>query len=592
MAQITWRNIDAPDFTGASNILAQAKGNFTDAASGLLGIGKMYQEQDARNVSTLRENNKQDVADFLASFKTPEALAAAEQQGLIQQKIAATGGAIDRDYARNALDERLDYVRTQAKEGQEYKDYMTELGLRPLIAQGVLKGYETGQFDKSIAESLGVSPNAAQHYESMYGAGNAFYDRKHGIEDQENARKRLALEQQRVAITQAEAARNAAKFKQEQERQKQLQIVNDLTKKALRNHTELGEKRSFELKSAVGKLNADGANIPVNSAGVPDFSGLDKDERYQKEAELDQLLRANGYNFESLPSETQVTQSLTDQIVGLNAGWITPDDVRTAVSALDSALKSRSELSTTDNERLAKEKERIETEQESNIFKGLDQRDVAQELTNLAKEYQVKDDGIFGLLKSDNTYFLTPDAEASAEYFNTAKRIMSNGVDLDGSGVPTPVPTNILKVALESAKGTSGFDIEEAVKKLMLDQDAGTQLTDYRNSTEALKNLKAVVSGQVAPSKSSEYQSIVQSLQLANRKVAEQQAAVKAARAAEAAKVKAELQRQEEARKRLEEYNGLPLKDYQVAHFNKLKTEEEKQEYLNIIKFFTDYDLE
>lgn len=134
MVAITWRNIDAPDFTGASRILGESQKMF-DSGFGKLGqIIEQQQKQDQINVVAERNSNSSKYLDSVAALaqQGPEALEQAIKSGAVNRLRESFGPNIDADRIRGAAEQMLSQRMQQAKQGVEFNNFMVDEKQKPI----------------------------------------------------------------------------------------------------------------------------------------------------------------------------------------------------------------------------------------------------------------------------------------------------------------------------------------------------------------------------------------------------------------------------------------------------------------------------
>jgi len=130
---ITWRNVAAPDFSGASNMMEQARQSFSSAfgaADNLLGQRQAIEQGNQENQVNL--NTDQFEQMLRSRFQTPEELQAARQSGeldALRQQFGEYGLDTERTGAE-AIDTLISGLQSRARTDQEYTDYQRGLNNR------------------------------------------------------------------------------------------------------------------------------------------------------------------------------------------------------------------------------------------------------------------------------------------------------------------------------------------------------------------------------------------------------------------------------------------------------------------------------
>jgi len=126
---ITWRNVSAPDFTGASRMLDRAGESFTSAFDALQNTKDTFEEGRT-------DRNTQAFMDELAQYRSPEELAAAQEAGTIQalRQQYGANGLIDRERTgADAITDRIGKLQQVKQQNQQYQDFNTRLGNRDAL---------------------------------------------------------------------------------------------------------------------------------------------------------------------------------------------------------------------------------------------------------------------------------------------------------------------------------------------------------------------------------------------------------------------------------------------------------------------------
>jgi hypothetical protein len=133
-APITWQNVNGPSPAQASAPLSSASQTFNDAFASLRGVLQEREAVDNANWQNQKANNTTSFLDTVAAkYKTPEALAAAQQSGELDQLRQSFGTQIDADKVRGAADARMVALQQQAREGLAYQHMMTDERVAPIL---------------------------------------------------------------------------------------------------------------------------------------------------------------------------------------------------------------------------------------------------------------------------------------------------------------------------------------------------------------------------------------------------------------------------------------------------------------------------
>lgn len=130
---ITWQNINAPSLADASRPLEAAQRSLGGMFDQLSGLVKGREQIDAQNWTAGRNNNTNAFLDRLAQYRSPQELAAAQQSGELAQLRAQFGNQIDSTAIRGAEEQRVNALRTGAKQEGEYQDWNMDRGQKIIV---------------------------------------------------------------------------------------------------------------------------------------------------------------------------------------------------------------------------------------------------------------------------------------------------------------------------------------------------------------------------------------------------------------------------------------------------------------------------
>ena len=121
-APITWRNIEAPDFRGATAGMATVSNNL-EAARRLFTQSIADTERiDAENWANTKINNTNEVLKRLLEYKDLESFEKAKQAGEFRALMDQYGAQINADQVLKAIDERADVLRNRAISTLDYQN--------------------------------------------------------------------------------------------------------------------------------------------------------------------------------------------------------------------------------------------------------------------------------------------------------------------------------------------------------------------------------------------------------------------------------------------------------------------------------------
>lgn len=159
---ITWRTVVGPSLAEAARPMEAAGQSINGAFDKIAGILQQREQMDINNVNARRNANTQAYLNELYSqYKTPEALAAAQASGAVDQLKAKFNGLIDSAAVRGADETRLATLRDQTLKGQEFGDKQQQIKDRPLV-NGILSTLYKGDGEGAM-KLLDASPHLLNH---------------------------------------------------------------------------------------------------------------------------------------------------------------------------------------------------------------------------------------------------------------------------------------------------------------------------------------------------------------------------------------------------------------------------------------------
>lgn len=116
---ITWRNVAAPDFSGAADMMGQAQESFTGALDTVQATKDDWEKGRT-------DRNTQDFLGQLQKYGTSEELAAAQQSGDLAQQRDQYGSMIDQDKVGvDAIRDRVSGLQGRETDDYNYDQMMT-----------------------------------------------------------------------------------------------------------------------------------------------------------------------------------------------------------------------------------------------------------------------------------------------------------------------------------------------------------------------------------------------------------------------------------------------------------------------------------
>ena len=186
MAQITWRNIDAPDFSQAGRLLEVGTRNISDAFTAGQNLIGQQQQIDLANFENARKRNTADIQNQLLGFKTPEEMAAAQAQFTPEALKARFGAAYDQSQINQLVAERP---------GQLRQDLTSQIQLGNLQQAEASEPYEQ-QFYALLAQSPGQAAKFLEQNKASFADTQQMYgdlaNRQNQLDEMKFRRAQLA----------------------------------------------------------------------------------------------------------------------------------------------------------------------------------------------------------------------------------------------------------------------------------------------------------------------------------------------------------------------------------------------------------------
>lgn len=143
MPPITWRNIDAPDFTGAANIMKQGNESLQQGVAGLQRLAAGVRDNQIANVDTQAQRTTDQLLQTIRGARTMD-----QQQALLQQLDPEVlrqryGAGVDINAVQRGLSDQVQTIRTN--EANDFK-YGQDLQVRA-------DAPKLQAFDRQLAEA-------------------------------------------------------------------------------------------------------------------------------------------------------------------------------------------------------------------------------------------------------------------------------------------------------------------------------------------------------------------------------------------------------------------------------------------------------
>lgn len=170
MAAITWRNIDAPDFSGASRMMGESQ-RMLDSGFGKLGqIIEQQQKQDQINAVAERTTNTSKYLDSVAALaqQGPGALEEAIKSGAVNKLRESFGPNIDADRVRGAAEQMLAQRMQQSRQATEFNNFMVDEAQKPIRDAWRVAGLKGDKAKQAELEAQNPNlRNMAELYQSQ-----------------------------------------------------------------------------------------------------------------------------------------------------------------------------------------------------------------------------------------------------------------------------------------------------------------------------------------------------------------------------------------------------------------------------------------
>lgn len=208
---ITWRNVDAPNFTGANILLRDAGDRI---GTGFDGFRKVFDENTQNQQKALEQTKNYNTGQFLdrlAGYRDPAALEAAIQSGEINQLRQQFGAMINQDQVRNAVDDRGSFLRKEATERMGYQNTAQDFADAPIRDRLLAEARQIDVSDPSkveaqlnllegkIAESGLSARGQAAAAQGLVDIRKSLFGDYKATQDMANAKTRLGLEASRTS---------------------------------------------------------------------------------------------------------------------------------------------------------------------------------------------------------------------------------------------------------------------------------------------------------------------------------------------------------------------------------------------------------
>lgn len=133
MPPITWRNVDAPSLGDPSRTLALAQGSIN---MGLDQLARPLQQMEATgdaNWKVAKENNTNEMLNYLSGFKSVEDAQAATNDGSVQNMLTRMGAQVDQTKVRQAQANVIPDLQQRYAQGIAYDNTKAAESEKPIV---------------------------------------------------------------------------------------------------------------------------------------------------------------------------------------------------------------------------------------------------------------------------------------------------------------------------------------------------------------------------------------------------------------------------------------------------------------------------
>ena len=203
---ITWRNVDAPNFSAANDLLNQGANRLT---SSLTGIGTQLDERVDRQKDVWDQTKEANTEEYLGQIS-----GASDMDAIANLRASLTpeymkenyGNQINLRAVNTALQDQGKFVRQDTMEQQQFDDFNTERGERELRNQ-VMMLQSQGRHDEARALAQNLS-NSGELFQNIQQAerGDVQWDWAKTDQAMKVGRYNMDLEDRKLSRIQREAA--------------------------------------------------------------------------------------------------------------------------------------------------------------------------------------------------------------------------------------------------------------------------------------------------------------------------------------------------------------------------------------------------
>lgn len=168
---ITWKNVGGDTGHREAGWLTQgAADSMNQGINALRGILNEQRQTEQQNFQTTRKNNTAAYLDGLQQYGSVDELEAAQTSGALEALRSSLGPNIDRNVVRNAASERLNALRTQETQANEFEKDRLQRDVAPLVEslRGEILGGNANALD-SVTEEQQSQLTSAGVWDELVG---------------------------------------------------------------------------------------------------------------------------------------------------------------------------------------------------------------------------------------------------------------------------------------------------------------------------------------------------------------------------------------------------------------------------------------
>ena len=274
---ITWRNVSndvrAPDLNGVASIMNTGANSISSGLDRLQSVAQGIGDTRIQNWNTVKDNNTDNYLAQIAAAHDMDTVTALKASLDPTQLTNQYGAQIDSRAVMGALQDQGRFVRQDMMEQAEADDFNTLRGVRNLKAEAENYARQTG--DIAGAQQM-LAQSGAEDW-AVSDSFNNLSDIENVLEQRNQARQRLAMDQSRLNMSKQE-------FAQRQQDRLREQALDNAVAVGLQNGESLIQMQEAALASAGGNLSAsDRVKIASGVAATyAAFSGIEDPNQQQE----------------------------------------------------------------------------------------------------------------------------------------------------------------------------------------------------------------------------------------------------------------------------------------------------------------------